>query len=50
MRIIDIKAKKQIQHIDLVNVGLIVEPEFIDFKDGVCYYGDHHGNLYTIEF
>ncbi len=50
MRIIDVEAKKQIQVVDFLELGLEKEPEFIDFKDGVCYYGDNPGNLYVIEF
>ena len=50
LRIIDVEAKKQAEAIDLVALGLEKEPEFIDFKDGVCYYGDNPGNLYIIEF
>ena len=29
---------------------MTLEPELIDFWNGVCYYCDTHGNLYTIDF
>lgn len=50
MRIISIKDKKQTECIYFSDFGLNIEPEFIYFENGVCYYGDNHGNLYTIEF
>ena len=50
LRIIDTTKKRQILYADLENVGLSIEPELIDFRDEVCYYGDAHGNLYVIEF
>ncbi len=25
------------------------EPEMIDFSNGICYYSDAHGALYTVE-
>jgi len=30
--------------------GIQVEPEMIDFYDGICYMGDHHGNVYKLIF
>ena len=50
IRVIDVKNKKQIGFVDLYNMGYTVEAEMIDFWDGICYYSDNHGNLYTIEF
>ncbi len=50
MRIISVKDKKQTECIYFSDFGLNIEPEFIYFENEVCYYGDNHGNLYTIEF
>lgn len=50
MRIIDPAKKVQLEHILLGDHGLTAEPEFIDFWEGICYYSDGYGNLYTIEF
>lgn len=50
LRVIDAAAKRQVLHLDFTSMGLTVEPELIDFKDGICYYGDAHGNLYVIDF
>jgi hypothetical protein len=30
--------------------GLSIEPELIDFVGDTCYYCDHSGNVYTIDF
>lgn len=50
MRIIDVKGRKQEAFVDLMAAGYTVEPELIDFDGDVCYYGDHHGYLYSVEF
>lgn len=50
MRIIDVKGHKQDTVVDLAAAGCTVEPELIDFDGDTCYYGDHLGNLYCIEF
>ena len=50
MRIIDTAQKKQTECVMFGDFGLVAEPEFIDFWDGICYYSDGHGNLYTIDF
>ena len=50
IRIIDVKEKKELLAIDLFEAGLPYEAEFVDFKDGVCYYGDHLGNIFKIDF
>ena len=50
LRIINPKTKMQELCIEFAQFGLTVEPEFIEFKDGVCYYSDCGGNVYTIEF
>ena len=35
---------------DLLSLGYTAEPEMIDFYEGIPYYSDAHGRLYTIEF
>ena len=50
IRVINLNNRKEEKHVDLWEMGYHIEPEFIDFENGVCYYGDSEGNLYTIEF
>lgn len=50
LRIINPTTKKQELCVEFSSLGLVNEPEFIDFKDETCYYGDGSGNLYIIEF
>lgn len=50
MRVIDVRGKCQETFVDLAAAGYTVEPELIDFDGDICYYGDHHGNLYRVEF
>lgn len=50
IRIIDLDKKMQERYIDLLDAGYQCEPEMIDFYNGVCYYSDAGGNLYSIEF
>lgn len=50
LRIVDPAAQKQLECVMLGDFGLTAEPEFIDFFEGICYYSDGYGNLYTIEF
>jgi hypothetical protein len=33
-----------------LDMGYNCEPEMIDFHNGVCYYSDVMGNLYSLEF
>ena len=35
---------------DIMDMGFMEEPEFIDFYKGSCLYGDADGNLYCVEF
>ena len=49
IRIIDTRTKAEV-YIDLMDMGYLREPEFIDFYNGDCYYSDAHGNLYYIDF
>ncbi len=50
IRVIDLQKRAQIDFADLMEMGYDEEPEMIDFSDGVCYYSDAHGNLYSVEF
>ncbi len=50
IRVIDTKTKKQNEVYFCADYGTWIEPEFIDFEDGVCYYSDCHGNLYNLTF
>ena len=50
LRIIDPAKKIQEQKILFGDFGMTIEPEMIDFADGICFYSDNHGNLYQIEF
>ena len=50
IRIISLDEKREQKYIDLLDAGYLCEPEMIDFYNGVCYYSDAGGNLYSIEF
>ena len=50
IRVIDVQARKEIDHANLKRMGYEEEPEMIDFSDGVCYYSDAHGTLYRVDF
>ncbi len=50
IRVIDLAKKKEKLYLDLLEMNYKCEPEMIDFHDGVCYYSDAEGNLYSIEF
>ena len=49
VRVIDLATKKE-DYYDITEIGFVNEPEFIDFYDDKCFYGDYYGNLYMIEF
>lgn len=49
IRVIDLEKKEQIAYTNLVALGYHEEPEMIDFSNGICYYSDAHGALYTVE-
>ncbi len=49
IRIIDLATKKE-EYYDITKLGIVNEPEFIDFYNDKCFYSDIFGNLYTIEF
>ena len=50
MQIIDPAAGEQYAAIDLWNIGLKIEPEFVDFYEGTLYYVDASGKVYTFLF
>ncbi len=50
LRLIDLKEKKEIAVYKFGDFELNVEPEFIDFEDGICYYADDYGNLFELAF
>ena len=50
MRIFDTKTQTQVLHLDLVALGLTVEPEFVEVYDDQFYYADHDGNFYSVTF
>ena len=50
IRIINLVSKKETQYFDLLDMGYNCEPEMIDFHNGICYYSDANGNLYSVEF
>lgn len=49
LRVIDPEKKAQVAHFDLADAGYPEEAEWIDFKDGVCYYSDITGNLFRVD-
>ena len=49
MRVISCEKKCEELFVRFADLGIDIEPEFIDFYDGVCYYSDNQGNLYKIE-
>ena len=50
LRIIDPQKRAQQAVYALQAFALSIEPELIDFWQGQCYYADHDGNLYRIQF
>ena len=50
LRIIDTAAGLEELYVNFMDLGIREEAEFIDFADGICYYSDAHGKLYTIQF
>ncbi len=50
MRVISCENKCEELYVKFADFGIDIEPEFIDFYEGVCYYSDNQGNLYTIEY
>ena len=50
LRVFDTHRKKQVFFADLVEYGLLSEPEWIDYYDAQMYYADHAGNVYRLAF
>ena len=50
IRLIDVQAQKQLQVHFFPDFGLNIEPEWIDFADGICYYSDAHGDVFQLDF
>ena len=50
IRVIDPTLQKETLYMQFKELGTDIEPEMIDFENGICYYTDHHGNMYTIDF
>ena len=50
LRVFDTNRQKQVFFADLVEYGLINEPEWIDHSNGCLYYCDHPGNVYRLTF
>ena len=49
IRAVDLATKREVYY-HLPSFDILEEPEMIDFMDGVCYYSDAYGNLYTVSF
>lgn len=43
-------ATRREEYADIMECGFADEPEFIDFYEGKCLYGDIGGNLYEVAF
>lgn len=50
LRVIDPAAGVQLHAVNLVDLGYDVEAEWIDFRNGICYYSDAHGTIFTADF
>lgn len=50
LRVISLTERKQLHHTNLVEMGYPTEAEFMDFRNGICYYGDAAGNYYRVDF
>ena len=50
IRFIDVNSKKQEQLYYFADCNMQIEPEFIDFENGTCYYADHDGNVFVLNF
>lgn len=49
LKVIDLNSKRLIASVKLGDHGMDLEPEFIDFYRGECYYSDCEGNLFVLE-
>ena len=50
LRVIDPAKKEQVHHVNLFEIGYPVEAEFVDFRNGNCYYSDAAGNIFRVDF
>lgn len=50
IRIIDLEEKRQIFFADFADFDVLTEAEFIDFWQDRCYYSDHEGRWFLLEF
>ena len=50
LRVFDTARQTQVFFADLVEYGLLSEPEWIDYYKGRLYYADHAGNVYRLQF
>lgn len=50
LRIFDTRQEKQVFYADLVEYGLVSEPEWVDVFENRLYYADHGGNVYRLGF
>ena len=48
IRIIDTESKKEISFERFADFGINTEPELICIENDICYYSDHHGNVYKL--
>lgn len=49
LRIIDPASRSQLLYQNFMDLGIREEAECIDFADGICWYSDAAGLLYTLE-
>lgn len=50
IRFIDVNNQKQERVYYFADSNMNIEPEFIDFENGICYYADHDGNVFELSF
>lgn len=50
LRIIDLVKQQEIAKIELSAIGLIYEPEFLDYYKDEIYFADNNGYLYRLKF
>ena len=49
LRVINPQRRLEIRHVDLVELGLPCEAEWIDFYHDKCYYSDSDGRIYHVK-
>ena len=50
IRLIDTEKQKQDRLYYFADCDMNIEPEFIDFENETCYYADHDGNVFVLNF